>query len=155
MTYMVFGLQKLKDRFDRAKSASTPNSGRFAMLCGLLRGKGSGASKMAKVGIVSMILMTLGSIGGLAFTAAPALAANGHGLTSSFGSETSKVKDSEPLSGPTGVAWSAATKEVYVVDSAHDGVARVEGPRLVPDGVFESGGEWVSRSISLLEGWGS
>jgi hypothetical protein len=85
-------------------------------------------------------------VGGLLFVAAPVLAANGHGLTNSFGSETSTVKDSEPLSKPTAVAWSAKTNEIYVLDTGHDGVARfsVAGD---PEGEF-SGSETPAKAFS-------
>jgi hypothetical protein len=57
-------------------------------------------------------------------SAAPALAANGHGLTNSFGSASSTVPDSEPLSGPTGIAWSQKTGEVYVIDAGNNRIER-------------------------------
>ncbi len=52
------------------------------------------------------------------------MAANGHGLTNTFGSKTSEVPNPEPLSKPTGVAWSAKTNEVYVIDAGNDRVER-------------------------------
>jgi hypothetical protein len=58
------------------------------------------------------------------FSCAPAWAGGAHVFTSSFGSATSTVKDPEPLSAPSGVAFSEATKEVYVIDTGNDRVER-------------------------------
>jgi hypothetical protein len=70
----------------------------------------------------------------LAGLASPAcsLAANGHGLISTFGAGASNVTDPEPLSDPTGVAVDEKTKEIYVIDSGHE---RVE--RFSATGVYE------------------
>jgi hypothetical protein len=88
--------------------------------------------------------------GGLLFAAAPVLAANGHALTNSFGSETSTVPDSEPLSKPTGVAWSAKTSEIYVIDTGHDRIARFSSNG-TPEGEFESpaGGFSAPNAIAV------
>jgi hypothetical protein len=58
------------------------------------------------------------------FSCAPAWAGGAHVFTGSFGSANSTVKDSEPLSAPSGVAFSEKTKEVYVIDTGHDRVER-------------------------------
>jgi hypothetical protein len=58
------------------------------------------------------------------FSCAPAWAGGAHVFTGSFGSATSTVKDPEPLSAPSGVAFSEKTKEVYVIDTGHDRVER-------------------------------
>jgi hypothetical protein len=127
-----------------ANPASMPKAGRFATLGGLPRTRGSGVSLRTLIATPLIILAAL--FGLLALSAAPALAANGHGLTNSFGSKTSTVEDSEPLSGPTGVAWSAKTNEIYVIDAGHDGVARFTAAGN-PEGEF-TGGETPAKEFS-------
>jgi sugar lactone lactonase YvrE len=89
-------------------------------------------------------------VGGLLFAAGPVLAANGHALTSSFGSETSTVPDTEPLSKPTGIAWSAKTGEVYVIDAGSNRVERFSSTG-APEGEFESpaGGFAAPNAIAV------
>jgi hypothetical protein len=119
-----------------ASTASTSRTGLRATLAGLLRGEGVGVPSYSASACRPVFLVVLATaICALLLSAGPALAANGHGLTSSFGSETSTVKDPEPLSKPTAVAWSAATKEIYVLDSGHDGIARFSAAGS-PEGEF-------------------
>jgi hypothetical protein len=74
-------------------------------------------------------------------------ASNGHGLTNTFGSETSTVPDPEPLSKPTAVAWSAATNEIYVLDSGHDAIARFNAAG-EPEGEFTGSGAPPAKAFS-------
>jgi hypothetical protein len=74
-------------------------------------------------------------------------AANGHGLTNTFGSETSTVKDPEPLSKPTAIAWGAATNEIYVLDSGHDAIARFNAAG-EPEGEF-TGEKTPAKAFSV------
>ena len=67
-------------------------------------------------------LAALAVLGGVLFSAGPALAETNYGVTGSFGSATSSPADPEPLSEPWGVAVSeagAAKGDVYVVDRGH------------------------------------
>jgi hypothetical protein len=64
-------------------------------------------------------LLTLGVLGLLAFSAAPASATLGYGFTSSFGKEGSGTGE---FNGPRGVAVNEATGDVYVVDTGNNRV---------------------------------
>jgi hypothetical protein len=59
--------------------------------------------------------------GGLAF-GAPVFAAEGLGVTGTFGSASSGTTDPEPLSSPAGVAVNQASGDVYVVDQGNNRV---------------------------------
>jgi hypothetical protein len=105
-----------------ASPASTPKAGRFATLGGLLSARGSGVPSRSL--FLTPLVALVALFGLLAFFVAPAVAANGHGLTNSFGGEKSTVKDPEPLSDPTGIAVNEKTKEIDVIDAGHNRVER-------------------------------
>ena len=73
-------------------------------------------------------LLTLGVLGLLAFSAAPALATPGYGFASAFGKEGPGAGE---FTSPAGVAVNDATEDVYVVDK---GNRRVE--EFTADGTF-------------------
>jgi DNA-binding beta-propeller fold protein YncE len=119
---------KVKPTQTIAKFAPKLNMGLIATLCAFLHVNGSGAPeidrgtgtpKVSRRLILSVLATTLGA---LAFTVAPALAAAGHVFSTSFG-ETCVVAPGEPCEGkfndPTGIAVNNATGDVYVVDKAN------------------------------------
>ena len=61
---------------------------------------------------------------GLTLCVPTALAAEGYGVTGTFGSSMSSVVDPQPLSNPDGVAVNQETGEVYVVDRGNNRVER-------------------------------
>jgi hypothetical protein len=136
-----------------AKSASTAKTGRFATLGALLHVRGSGASKPSSRRLVLSVLATT-LAGALSFSAAPALAADGHGLTNSFGSAKSTVRDPEPLSDPTGIAVNEKTKEIDVIDGSHNRVERFNASGAYEgqfDGSETPAGEFASPNAIAVD----
>lgn len=137
---------------DTEHTSKTPRSatGLFALLSDLLGVKGTGAPFFRLFSMTGS-LGVLVSLGALAFTTAPALAAGGHVFSSSFG-ETCAVVPGEPCEGkfddPTGVAVNNATGDVYVVDKGNN---RVE--ELSSKGVFvaEFNGSGTAGELSEPE----
>jgi hypothetical protein len=69
------------------------------------------------------VLATLGTLAcGLMFCSSPVFAAEGLGVTGTFGSATSSTTDPEPLSSPAGVAVNETSGDVYVVDAGNNRV---------------------------------
>ena len=127
--------------------AKTPPAatGLFALLGALPGVKGTGAPKIARGSGVSktgqdgvrararsLTLATLATLcalsGGLLFTAAPALAGEGYGVTTTFGSPgegagelalVATSREVEPEAVGSGVAVDQATKDVYVADTGN------------------------------------
>ncbi len=111
-----------------ANTAFTPKTGLFAMLCGLLCGRGNGGSSVCRPGRAShpfsrlkrcVPVLLCAVVGVLAFTVVPALALKAHVYSSSFGGEGSGPGQFKE---PSGVAVNDATGDVYVVDKGNNRV---------------------------------
>jgi NHL repeat len=98
--------------------------------------------------LASTALATLGVLaGGLALSAAPALAATGYGFTGSFGSEGS---GNGQFKEPSGVAVNDATGDVYVVDKGNSRVQWFDSTGKF-EGQFDGSGT-PAASFSAPEG---
>ena len=147
-------------------NTKTPSTaiGLLALLCALLRVKGSGAPKTdrrsatpktgrridaPKTSLRLILSVFATSLGALAFASAPAQAAGGHVFKESF-----KGTPGHELSDPTGVAVNNATGNVYVVDKGSSRVEEFnpEGTKVIAE--FGTSGELTEPEAIAIDNSG-
>jgi hypothetical protein len=135
-----------------AKSASTPKTGFFATLRGLLRARGSGtlsgSAALSRTPVLALALL-LSIVAGMAFSVASASAREVHALTGSFNGEPGKR-----LSGPWGISVDGAAGVVLVADNGNDEVAQF-GLSGTPKEFLSLLGSNELTSASFPEGFGA